>query len=233
MDTARHADTAVALAGLGAYARLRLFSLVSQEVWNAPTIETAHLLVKRSISIGQQEQKLVDVAAAHGADVTAAMAPFTGVLDTFVTRTRTEDWWENLLKAVVGHGVLRDFLRLLSRGLDADIAAQFTEVLKEDGEEDQVSFRLLRDAVAADSVLGSRLGLWGRRVMGETLKLSVDMMARSPLVDSLAVTVAAQADVDGVDFTTTMQATSAARAWVLKHITAEHSARMESLGLEP
>jgi hypothetical protein len=154
------------------------------------------------------------------------MAPYEGSLDNFVSRTPAKDWWEGLLKGLVGHGVARDFALLLARGLDPVHGAAISSVLAEFDSEDSSGREIVRVAIAEDSVLASRLGLWGRRVVGEVLKLVVDTLAMEPFAQ---IASAAGERAGAGPFADR----AAVVSWALGELKATHSARMEGLGLVP
>jgi hypothetical protein len=75
-------------------------------------------------------------------------------------------------------GFLDDFFLRLAEGLPGDTAARVTAIMRTPSGEEQVADQLLA-AIAANPRLSSRLALWGRRLVGDTL-----LVARSALVAS-------------------------------------------------
>ncbi|ACZ29813.1 hypothetical protein Xcel_0775 [Xylanimonas cellulosilytica DSM 15894] len=210
------------LAGLAAYVRLGLFGLVGAHTLGAPDLEAAHRMMTVAVRVGEQQQKLLAIGAERGVEPVELMRPFLGVLDSFDARTVQSTWWEGLLKGIVGHGVSSDLCRLLARGLpDDDEAAVVGAMTYEADESDRVT-SVVRAATDADPRLGSRLALWGRRVVGESLSLCQELLATRPGLAELARRAAAASGGDApVD----------AVAWAMSELTAEHTRRMDRMGL--
>ncbi len=211
------------LTGLAAYVRLGLFGLVGEHTGDAPDLESAHRMMMVALRVGEQQQDLLAIGEARGVDAVALMAPFDGVLDSFEARTPESDWWEGLLKGVVGHGVSTDLCRLLAQGLPAEDAGAVLGALSYGEDERDRVTSVIRVAVDADPRLGSRLALWGRRVVGESLSLAQELLATRPALAALAQRAAdaaapGDAPVDPV-------------AWARGELTAEHTRRMDRLGL--
>ena len=223
----------IALVGIAAYVRLRLFCLVAEHVWNAPSIEDRLALMHRSVRIASQQEALMTIARRHGVEPDRLMAPFRGSLDGIKDRTSTSHWFEGLITGLVGHTVSRDLVLLLSRGLPSTEASAVQAALAEFDDEDRAGARLVASAIAADDVLASRLGLWGRRVVGESLKLAQDLLTSNPLFSSLALRAAVKSHIvaDAADVMFDSQARRDAAAWVLGTLTADHTHRMDALGL--
>jgi hypothetical protein len=222
--TAGARDGALAeLVGLAAYVELRTFGLLASHAVGAPDLAGAQQLARVAGRVLQRQEELLAVGAAQGADGLALMEPFRHVLDPFDERTPASSWWEGLLKGVVGHGVAGDLCRLLARGLPAQDAAAVGATDRE-REQDDAATVLVRRGAQADAVLASRLALWGRRVVGESLTLAQTLLVERPALGGLAREAARrfqQPDAAGVDVT----------AWVLGELTAEHTRRMDRMGL--
>ncbi len=95
-------------------------------------------------------------------DPYAAMTPFAEAIDSFHSFTAPHDWWEALVKAYVGDGIVADFYREISAYLDAATAGLIQSTLSDEGETDFAVERI-GEAIEADPKLGGRLALWGRR----------------------------------------------------------------------
>ncbi|GAB2453127.1 ferritin-like fold-containing protein [Xylanimonas ulmi] len=212
--------------GLAAYVRLGLFGLIGAHTWDAPDLASAQRMVTIGLRVGEQQRALLAIGAAHGVEPVALMAPFAGVLDSFEARTAESTWWEGLLKGVVGHGVASDLCRLLARGLPSGLAAEVGAAMAYH-DDDERSTAIIRAGVDADERLASRLALWGRRVVGESLSLSQTLLVTRPSFGVLAQAVTpSDADTDDGD-----AAPAGAVAWVLSELTAEHTRRMDRMGL--
>jgi hypothetical protein len=208
------------LVGLAAYVHLGLFGLVGEHTWGAPDLAAAQTLVSLAHRVAHHQEALLAIGGERGVDAVTLMAPYAGILDPFDARTPESSWWEGLLKGVVGHGVSTDLCRLLGRGLPGDGAAAVGAVLADDDSGSATA--LVRAAADADPVLASRLALWGRRVVDESLSLAQELIATREPFGKLAraAATASGQEPDGD-----------ATAWVLGELTAEHTRRMDRMGL--
>jgi hypothetical protein len=213
----------IELAGLAAYVRLRLFGLVGGHIIDAPDLDAAHRMLTVASRVGEQQEALLAIGAEHGLDPVPLMAPFVGILDSFESRTASSTWWEGLLKGIVGHGVSSDLCRLLARGLPDDDAAAIRDALAYDVDAPERITTVVRAATEADPRLGSRLALWGRRVVGESLSLCQELLVTRPTLGELARQAAAASSESGKH--------ADAIAWAMSELTAEHSRRMDRMGL--
>jgi len=73
-----------------------------------------------------------------------------------------------VLGAYVGAGLLNDVFVRLAAGLDGDPRDRIVRVL-EAGDDQAVIVDELSRAIGDDPALASRLALWGRRLVGDTL----------------------------------------------------------------
>jgi hypothetical protein len=215
------------LVGFAAYLRLRLFVEVAQHVWGTQRLSDAQRLLKRSIHIAEQEEALVAIGQQRwGMTPGQLMGPFDGSLDSFLLRTQPENWWEGLLRPLVMHGVSRDMIRLLARGLPPAQARLVTSVFADDDDDYKVGVQLIRDAVSSDPRLGARLSLWGRRVVGEAFGIAMDILKKWPELGLLLI----KATDDSAPGQLNLKAAMAAG---ITELSAAHKARMESMGLIP
>jgi len=159
------------------------------------------------------KERLVEL----GADPTRAMTPFVPALDTFHETTRPSTWLESLVKAYVGDGLATDFYREIAAFLPSPDRDLVLEVLADTGHAD-FAVREVRSALTRDRRLAGRLSLWGRRLVGEAISQSQAVIAEH---DGLArLIVEGTGDLAGV-------------ARLIERITAAHTDRMKTLGLNP
>lgn len=216
----------VELAGLTAYVRMGLFGLIARQTFGAPSLEAAMRMETVAVRIGNQQQALYAAMAERGNDPVELLRPFTGVLDAFDARTQPSTWWEGVLKAVVGHGVAGDLCRLLATALPDAVGPAVGEALVHaDRDQDLRVTQMVQQAAAHDARLASRLALWGRRIVGESLRLSQDLLSSRPALARLARTAAESAAASGA------AAPADPIAWVIIELTAEHARRMDWMGL--
>jgi hypothetical protein len=220
-DDAGDAGSALAVLGMLAYGELTAFSRLAADAALAPDLgQRLHLSGLARTALDRLDRVRARITELGG-DLESAMAPFGNLLVEFDERTVPGSWWERLLKAYVGYGVSDDFCRFVAEPLDPTTRDLVLDVLGDDG-----YARLVVDSLAeaggADATLASRLALWGRRVVGESLGVVQQVLAGNPRMRDLVV------QVIGDDVPTgEVQQRRFAR------LTAEHSRRLEGLGLTP
>ncbi|MCK9792381.1 ferritin-like domain-containing protein [Isoptericola sp. 4D.3] len=210
-------DTALTtLVGLAAYTELAAFGLLASRSADAPDLATRQTLATAAgEALGRQQRllHLVDGGAA------AVMAPFDGALADFDARTSPSSWAEGLLKGVVGLGVAQDLCRELSQGLPGGADAYRGAV--GDLPMRDAATAVLAEAASADAVLAARLALWGRRVVGEALGLVPVLLAAHPPLAALGAAAREAAAEQG----------ASVQPWLVSRLTAEHTRRMDRIGL--
>lgn len=162
--------------GQAAYVQLSLFETLSEAVLGAPSTADKESVGQVAALAMAKHHGLVEEIRRRGDDPAAVMEPHARRLDAYRRITAGADWHETVLTAYLTAGLLDDFFRRLSAGLPGDYAARVRAVLSTpDGHELLVAE--LREAVDSDPRLASRLAMWGRRLVGDTL-----LVARGALV---------------------------------------------------
>lgn len=145
----------------------------------APTMVSRVELQRMSAAKVQAFEQVADLAQEVGVDVYAAAEPFTGALGDFDERLRPVDWEERLVKTYLTFGLLTDFSMALTNSLPEDVGLRLLEVVSQDRFGGFAANELLED-IAAQRQLAARMGLWGRRVVGEEIGSLLRILARSP-----------------------------------------------------
>jgi hypothetical protein len=206
------------LLGVLAYGELTAFERLASDARLAPAISDKAALATMAAAEFAHFTRLRDHLTKLGVDPEEAMAPFVGPLDEFHDTTDPNDWLEGLIKAYVGDGLATDFYREVSAFVkDDDTRSLVLEVLADAGQAEFVVARV-REAIAADPAVAGRLALWARRLVGEAL-----IQAQRVAVERDALTellVGGSGDLAGI-------------ARLLTRLTDNHTARMQSLGLQP
>lgn len=213
-------ENALAVLGMLAYSELGAFSRLAADAALAPDLAERLELSRLAGTALDRLERVARRVTELGGDLESAMEPFAGVLTGFDARTTPSTWWERMLKAYVGYGVADDFCRLLAAPLDAGSRALVEDVLSDEGQSTLV-IATLSAAGADDATLDSRLALWGRRLVGEALSVVQHVLTANPRMRDLMV----QALGD--------EPTGEAQQRLFSMLTAEHTRRMERLGLTP
>ncbi len=208
--------SAQAVLGMLAYGQLAAFSRLAADAAQAPSLGQRLELSRLAGLALSRLERISDRVTELGGALEPVMAPFAGALVEFDERTAPGSWWERLLKGYVGYGVADDFSRIVAQTLDPRTRALVEDVLADEGHA-----RLVVDALAGgatqDPTLASRLALWGRRLVGEALGVVQHVLADHPDIAALL------ARDEGGD----------PQQRLFAQLTAEHSRRMERLGLTP
>lgn len=113
-----------------------------------------------------------------GADLEAASAPFLGGVEDLAGRLQPADWPERLTQTYLMLGLLADFARAGVAGLASPLREQVAGILVDDAEARTAG--VLAAHMDGDAQLAARLGLWGRRVVGEEMGALMRLVAQVP-----------------------------------------------------
>jgi hypothetical protein len=200
-------DTASFL-GQAAYLQLTIFENLSRAVATAPSTEAKSAISgAASMSLAKYHALTAEIER-HGLVASTIMDPNRTAIDRFQRLTQGSDWFESLTSCYVTAGFLDDFFMRLAAGLPGDSAARVVAIMQGPSGEKLIAAELL-SAIKANPRLASRLAMWGRRLVGDTM-----LVARSALRTS-----------DNHD-------TDEARIEpVFTELIASHTRRMDALGL--
>ena len=202
-----------------AYGEISAFERLAEDSKLAPSLGDKAALAGMAATEFFHFRRISGRLRELGVDPIEAMLDFVEPLDGFHERTAPSDWYESLIKAYVGEGLVADFYREIAEFLDVDTRTLIVESLDD---ADQASFAVarIREGIAADPRLGGRLALFGRRLMGEALSQAQRVAAER---DALAGLLAGGVDRPGMDL--------AAIGRLFNRLTENHTNRMEKLGL--
>ena len=194
--------------GKAAYLQLTIFENLGRAMASAPTTDAKELLGRvAALSLAKHHGLTAEIRR-HGEEPGAVMEPFTAAIDEYQRTTQGGDWFEELLACHITAGFLDDFFVHLAAGLPSDYAARVTAVLRADSGSELLADEL-RTVIENNDKLDSRLAMWGRRLVGDTM-----LVARSTLAPS-ANSVSDEERIEPV-FT---------------ELIAAHTRRMDGLGL--
>ncbi|MBW3070054.1 MULTISPECIES: ferritin-like fold-containing protein [unclassified Actinomyces] len=173
---ARHTRAVV---GLAAFTRTIACTRYAKDADKAPDMASRVELLRMSAEAVASFDRMWEAVSGAGIDLLAAAAPFTGVLGDFDERLRPLDWYERLTKTYLTFGLMRDFVVALVRTLDAPLRDVLMEEIGADRLADFAPAQLV-PVIGADTQLAARLGLWGRRVVGEEIGTMKRLLASAP-----------------------------------------------------
>lgn len=163
------------LLGRAGYVQLALFENLGRAVSTAPTTEGKTVLGGcAELTLGKH-RALVAELEQLGEDPAAAMEPYRAGLDEFQRITQGGDWFESVLTCYLTAGFLDDFYARLASGLDEPDASRLTALFTAPSGEEQL-VALLAEAMEDNPRLASRLALWGRRLLGDTMLAAKDSL---------------------------------------------------------
>lgn len=187
---------------------LTFFEQLSHAVANAPRIaDKDALAVTAGVALRRYEALVAEIER-RKLDRSAIMEPHLLGVQEFERRTTGADWHEQVASAHVTIGFLTDFWMSLAAGLPKDARERVEEALRI-GELEMPLHRIVQRAIAANPRLSSRLALWCRRLVGDTL-----LQARSALGEHLVT----RTDEEHIEP-------------VLTELISDHTRRMDKLGL--
>ncbi|GAA1619320.1 MULTISPECIES: ferritin-like fold-containing protein [Brevibacterium] len=201
------ASTDAATLALVAYGELTAFERMATNASTAVELDDTVTLSRLASHSFSHFEELSQRISESGQDVIELCRIFEPTFSVLAERTRPRDWYESLMKGFVFDGIMNDFYRMAADKLAEPEHSLAIAVLDDTRAADFVRNRLTAD-VGEDTQLASRLALWGRKLVAETLG-----RARHLLTDPVL----------GIDEAVIVEAIPA--------VTANHSRRMSALGL--
>jgi hypothetical protein len=156
--------------GLVAYLQLALFESLGRASSITPSTRAKALTGVVATSTLERHKALLAEIQRQGGDAADVMQPHAALIDDFQSRTGAGDWHESMLATYVAAGLLNDVFIRLAAGLPGDYRDRVVAALERGAESDEKELVAeLSLAIGADPKLASRLALWGRRLVGDTL----------------------------------------------------------------
>jgi hypothetical protein len=151
-----------------AYLQLSQFEILTNELKYSPNTQYNADLSEAAAKSFEKYRAISKKIASLGIDPTDAMDPYVERIETFHSRTRGTDWYETVIKVYLVGGLLDDFYRRLAVALEPASRAAIEKAL-DDKTIEKFAVKILVEAMGDNPALASRLALWGRRIMGDTL----------------------------------------------------------------
>ena len=166
--------------GQAAYIQLELFENLARAVTTAPNLaDKEGVSVMARVTL-KKHHRLIAELRSLDQEPASAMAPFAPAIDAFRIATQGSDWYELLLTSHITAGILDEFFISVSGSLPVNVGPRLAAIIGKNAGADAV-VDALRTAIAEDPTRASRLAMWGRRLVGDTL-----LVARSALRESNA-----------------------------------------------
>ncbi|MCU1528967.1 MAG: hypothetical protein JWP75_2730 [Frondihabitans sp.] len=166
--------------GLAAYLQLALFESLGRASSIAPSTRAKALTGLVATSTLERHKSLLTEIERTGGDAPELMQPHIVVIDDFQKRTGSGDWYEAILASYVAAGLLNDVFSRLAAGLPDDYRERVVAALERGASSDETQIVAeLSLQISVDPKLASRLALWGRRLVGDTLLVARAAIAAS------------------------------------------------------
>ena len=207
------------------YLHLSYFEILTNELKYSPNTQYKAELSEAAAHAFEKFRFISRKLAEAGFDATDAMDPYSERIQTFHSNTSGIDWYEAILKVYLVSGLLDDFYRRLAVGLKPAIRVEIDEALDDPGFE-EFAVKVLLESMEADPTLGSRLAVWGRRLMGDALlelRAAFDNRKLAGVADSAKLSMDQEREVN-------LAAYSKLEPLVTELI-GTHTLRMDALGL--
>lgn len=176
-----HADRAINRVGLAqltpelhrylahaAYLQLSIFESISRAIIDSNSTRTKTAVSHVANTVIDRHHALTGELEREGRDPAEAMEPFADAVAAFHQRIQGASAHELLMSAYVVSGILDDCFVQLAGGLPGDYPQRMAELLGGD-EVTAALAEVIRSEIDANPRLSSRLALWGRRLVGDTL----------------------------------------------------------------
>lgn len=178
LELAEFAPGIMPFLGLTTYLQLELYEGAGRAVAGAPNLESKEAVARSAGITLTKHQRLSEELHRRGREPHAIMEPYTPVIDRFIERIETPDWHQHVLSIYLVGGLFDGFFAELARGLDDAFQGEAIALLRDNSGRDELR-ELLAKEIAEDPKLANRLALWGRRLVGDTLLVSREVLALS------------------------------------------------------
>jgi hypothetical protein len=125
-------------------------------------------------------RRLREVLEDYVEDVPAALAGPRDRLATHLDRMESARWYEGVGTVYVVTGFTRDFWHRLAQGFAPEVTSLLHDILADTGNED-VMAGVLERFLAVDARYSSRLSLWCRRLVGDTILICRDGLSEASM----------------------------------------------------
>ncbi|MBD8020373.1 ferritin-like fold-containing protein [Brevibacterium gallinarum] len=201
------ASTPVTTLAVIAHGQLTAFERSATDAQYAPTMQDRVDLATVAGHCLDNFSRLAARIGELGEDTTAQMQHVQQAYSELRDRTAPHDWHESLMKGYVLDGIMHDFYRAVLTGLDEESRQVATAVLDDTRQSEYLRTRLAA-AIESDPSLSSRLALWGRKLVADSMGRGRRLIRRYHAAE-----------------------TQEAEAQMVQQAMTAHSRRMSALGL--
>jgi hypothetical protein len=167
------------LLGHTAVAMMVVANEYSEVADQATSVSDADNLTRAAGSILRRYEIVRELLDDYSGDPELSMAgPLEYAREQF-NRFRADLWSERVATCLVVGGFLSDFLRTLASAMPGELSARLEEVFADDTAE-KLCHGVLERVIEADVEQLSRLSLWSRRVVGDTILIARAALAPDP-----------------------------------------------------
>jgi len=178
LELAEFAPGMLPFLGLTTYLQLELYEAASRAVAGAPNLKSKEVLARVAGVTLSKHQRLSEELSRRGREPHLVMLPYTPVIDRYIERIVTSDWHQHVLSIYLVGGLFDGFFAELARGLKDGFRAEAIDLLLDNSGRAELR-ELLATEISVDPPLANRLALWGRRLVGDTLLVSREVLALS------------------------------------------------------
>ncbi len=168
VDLHEFAPPLIEFLGRAAYVELTLFENLSRAISTAPSVAAKASIGRAAELTLARHRALIAEIVRAGSTAAEAMEPYARAVDTFERETHGADWYETLITCYLTTGFLNDFFVKLANGLPENDAARVAAIYSGESGENLLAAEL-EAAIEANPRLASRLAMWGRRLVGDTM----------------------------------------------------------------
>lgn len=196
--------------GKAACLQLAAFEQLSVAVATAPTVGAKERITRAaSLTLAAQHGLTAEISRA-GATPGEVMERYSLDVEDFSHRVAGNSWAETLMSCYITNGFINDFLARLATGLPAGPAERVGVALAANSAGDLLAAEV-GAAIDASPQSASRLAMWGRRLVGDT------MLVTRSVLQTPAPAVSPETD-DRIEP-------------IFNELIAAHTRRMDALGL--
>jgi hypothetical protein len=152
-------------------------SVLSGGAWGSEDADDLGLASGRAMDRYRRFRKLLED---YVEDVPTALTGPRERLATHLDRMESARWYEGVGTAYVVTGFTRDFWHRLAEGFAPDVTALVHDILADTGDEDLMA-EVLERFLAVDTRYSSRLSLWCRRLVGDTMLICREGLSQASL----------------------------------------------------